>query len=871
MFIPGALALWVAFAAVVASSVLYVRSLRGHEGSRVLARQMYALATVSIVVASAILMYLILSHDFRVHYVFAYSDRSLPPAYLFSTFWAGQEGSFLLWLLWGFLVGLPLIRYARHYEDRTLLVYNLTLISLLVILLKQSPFRFLEGLPPGQVPFDGQGLNPLLQNPWMTIHPPIMFLGYAATAVPFAFAVAALWERRYEEWIKASLPWALVSVVTLGAGIVLGGYWAYITLGWGGYWGWDPVENASLVPWLASAALVHGMLLQRARGRFRKLNFSLAILSYTLVVYATFLTRSGVLADFSVHSFVDLGITGWLVGNIFIFLLGGFAFLAWRWREIPTAVGDEPVLSRTWLFTVAIAALVGTATVVLVGTSSPLITRLASQPAQVTPDYYNRVTLPIGIGIALLLGLVPYLHWRGSHANFRSRLAASAAVAVIATGIALAAGARGPVFLLFLFVSFLAFAANLLKTWDEVRSRRFRTAGGYLAHVGLGLMLAGIVTSSAWDRTEKVMLPLGEGREVMGHTLTFRGVDRPSPDARDAMLVEVESPSGRSYMARPRMFRSTKTNQIVAHPDVRARLTHDVYISPIEFDPGKASSEAIVLELHKGETRTVSTLTITFSNFDLTGAHGTGERVAIGALLDVLTPTGSQKLTPVLAAAGEGFEAVPVQVPGTARGVLQLVGVNASTGVIRLHIHGLATSPAVRTSLAIGESVAYQGYTATLATIDAAAGELRASFSVHDPEGGVAAPWVTASVADLDGGGHRHTDGAIPGLANVAIRLEGSDPGSQRAAVAILDPDAGADAEQPMRFAVDVSIKPMINLLWSGLVLVLLGGVIAVARRGEEFSTAVEQNPAPGPDQTHESEPRPNEPPGQTSSPTSAS
>ena len=165
------------------------------------------------------------------------------------------------------------------------------------------------------MPSDGQGLNPLLQNPWMTIHPPIMFLGYAATAVPFAFAMAALWERRYDEWTKASMPWALVTVVTLGCAILLGGYWAYVTLGWGGYWGWDPVENSSLVPWLASAALVHGMLLQRARGRFRKLNFSLAILAYVLVVYATFLTRSGVLADFSVHSFVDLGITGWLVGE----------------------------------------------------------------------------------------------------------------------------------------------------------------------------------------------------------------------------------------------------------------------------------------------------------------------------------------------------------------------------------------------------------------------------------------------------------------------------------------------------------------------------------------------------------------------------
>ena len=234
MYLPGAIALWVAFAALVASTVLYARSLRGHQEARSWARQAYGLATVSILMAAGILVFLILRHDFRLHYVYSYSDLSLSTRYLIATFWAGQEGSFLLWLTWGMIVGLPLIRYARHYEDRTLIVYNIAQISLLLILLRQSPFRFLTGLAPGQVPLDGQGLNPLLQNPWMTIHPPIMFLGYAATAVPFSFAVAALWGRRYDEWTKASMPWALVTVVTLGCAILLGGYWAYVTLGWGG-------------------------------------------------------------------------------------------------------------------------------------------------------------------------------------------------------------------------------------------------------------------------------------------------------------------------------------------------------------------------------------------------------------------------------------------------------------------------------------------------------------------------------------------------------------------------------------------------------------------------------------------------------------
>jgi cytochrome c-type biogenesis protein CcmF len=241
-------------------------------------------------------------------------------------------------------------------------------------------------------PMDGQGLNPLLQNPWMVIHPPVMFIGYASLGIPFAFAIAALWMQRYDEWTKVSMPWVLLSLGSLGTAIMLGGYWAYETLGWGGYWGWDPVENASLVPWLATLALTHGMLLQRGRGRFRRLNLVLAIASFLLVVYATFLTRSGVLADFSVHSFVDLGITGMLVFNMGFFLLMSVGLLLYRWREIPAEVGDEPFISRTIFFVVGILLTILIGVVVLFGTSAPLISRLWGAPAQVGPDFYNRIT-----------------------------------------------------------------------------------------------------------------------------------------------------------------------------------------------------------------------------------------------------------------------------------------------------------------------------------------------------------------------------------------------------------------------------------------------------------------------------------------------
>jgi len=849
MFIPGVVALWVATTALVGSTIFYWRSWRGDEAARAWARQLYGLMVFAVAVASAVLMYLIVTHDFRLHYVFSYSDRELPLPYLVSTFWAGQEGSFLLWLLCGALIGLPLARFARHYEDRAFLVYNLTLFGLLLLLLISSPFRFLEGLPPGQMPFDGQGLNPLLQNPWMTIHPPVMFLGYAATAVPFALAIAALWERRYDEWIRVALPWALVSVVSLGAGIFLGGYWAYVTLGWGGYWGWDPVENASLVPWLTSVALVHGMLLQKARGRFRKLNFALACLSYLLVVYATFLTRSGVLANFSVHSFVDLGITGWLVGILAVALVLGLGALLWRWREIPSHPGDEPFLSRTMFSVMAIAALLGAALVVALGTSSPLITRLWGEPAQVGTDFYNRVTLPVGIALALLLAVVPYLNWRGSAPQLRGRLLVAAAGAAVTTVVAATLGASGVLFLAFLFASALAFLANTIKTVEKTREGGLAAAGGHLAHVGLALMLVGIIASSAWDRTEKVTLPLGETREALGYSLTFKGIEQPTPSARPAMLVEVSKGSAR-FLSRPRMFRSTKSNQLVANPDVHPRLTHDVYLAPVEYDPGRPPEHGQTVELAKGESATVGPLQIAFTGFDRSAAdHGTSGEIAVAAILQVATPTGNSEVRPVLRSTAAGFEGPPAAVAGAPGITVQLTGVNAAAGRVRLLINGMGGGVAARASLRGGETFTFQGTALRFVDLDLAEPgaqgggiDVGAVFEVTregaDPER------IVPVLRDLAGRPHPE-DVGVPGMDGILLRLTHVNPETRTVEVALLDPAAPADPGQPPRFSADVSVKPMITLVWIGLIVLLLGSALAVTRRGREFA-AIVAGKAPG-------------------------
>src|SRR6266498_4025687 len=336
-FWPGVIALWGALLAGLASIYFYFRADRGQAEALSLARSAYMAFATCIVAAAGTLMALLLQHRFDISYVNSYSSRDLPIYFLISTFWAGQEGSFLLWCFWGAIIGLFVWRSAREQEAPVMIVYLSTFIGIVAILCKQSPFKLL----PPPAPADGVGLNPLLQDPWMVIHPPVMFSGFASLSVPFAFAIAALWKKRWDGWVTRAIPWALFTFLALGTAVLMGGYWAYKTLGWGGYWGWDPVENTSLVPWLCTVALVHGMFLQRARKRHRKVNLIVACFAYLTILYGTFLTRSGILADFSVHSFIDLGITAWLVGILLGFVGLSALCIAWRWREIPVTHEDD--------------------------------------------------------------------------------------------------------------------------------------------------------------------------------------------------------------------------------------------------------------------------------------------------------------------------------------------------------------------------------------------------------------------------------------------------------------------------------------------------------------------------------------------------
>jgi len=842
MYTPGTLLLWLAFFLGIASTVSYVAVIRGNEKWRASARQAYGLMTAAVLVASAILMYLLVTHDYRLHYVWAYSDNLLPMRYVISSFWGGQEGSFLLWIFWGVLLGLPLMRFARAYESRVMVFYNLTLLSLIMLLLKQNPFRFHDQLTASMIPLDGQGLNPLLQNPWMVIHPPVMFIGYASLAIPFAFALAALWMKRYDEWTKVSLPWVLVSLGTLGTAIMLGGYWAYETLGWGGYWGWDPVENASLVPWIATAALAHGILLQQSRKRFRRLNLVLAILAYLLVVYATFLTRSGVLGDFSVHSFVELGITGWLVFNMAFFLLVSIGLLVWRWRSIPTEVGDEPFLSRTIFFVVGIVLLILIGVIVLLGTSAPLISRLWGEPAQVGPDFYNRVGYWLAVAFAAFLGTTPFLGWRRAREGVGRKVLVVLAVSAALLVAGLFLGLNGWRALLYVGMMLFCIVANSWALVEKGLKGQWRNAGGVLSHVGMGLMMLAFLTTGWLDRDAKVRLEQDRPTEVLGYTLTFKGVEKPTPMARDAMVVEVTDPRGRNFVLKPKMWVNQKSNQLVANPDIKSFFTTDLYLAPVEFDPAEEAPPSGRLMLTKDQPATFKDWTLTFKGFDLSRQNAVPGALTVGVVVDVDRPGhDTARLEPSMISMNNGtVQAVPVDIPGTPGGRLRATGMSVDQGMVRVELLGLGGGIARTAVLHKGETLAYENLKITfddfdLSDFDPEAGKINFGvlFQVDDGE-----RIVEVTPTFRGGAGARQVSPAVvPGAGGITLNIGRVDAEGGSVQLQVFDPNLKSDGPAPASLVLDVSTKPLISLVWIGTLMIMAGVTMALLRRRRDVAS----------------------------------
>jgi cytochrome c-type biogenesis protein CcmF len=681
----GYLVVWLGALFAFVSMALYARSVRVARWLK-WARWAFIGAFLMILAAEGVLQYALIAGRYELQYVFSFSERALPLWYKIAGAWAGQEGSFLLWAIWAGLYGLLLMRTAGRYEPWVMTVYAAIVLCLMGILAYQSPFA---PVPPPEdapsMPFpprDGLGLNPSLENIWMTIHPPIIFAGFAALAVPFAYAIAALWRHEYQEWVVRVRPWAIYATTLLGFGLALGGYWAYETLGWGGFWAWDPVENTSYFPWLFMAAAVHGLMLQVNRGRMTRWNPLLCALPFLLFVYGTFLTRSGVLAEVSVHSFDALAKSAL---GILLLMLGGGTLLTlglwgWRFRHIAVAPplqggsgvnGGYPLrralspppagsprgrgepnsgspclqgepnggglqksargfpLSREAAVRWGISLLILSALISLVGTSWPLIMKLIrGQPVSLQPTFYNQVHAPWVVVAAIVLAAAPMLRWSGMGLDDILQRLTKSWVMAVATGFGLFfLGFREPITLLVVVLLAFAAYANLGAIWRRVRTSRV-TIGGFLTHFGLAVGIIGLILSNAYEGKQRVIVIQGQDTMAFGYRWRYLGMTGdaqqfgdPRFDKHNRVRIEVAR-HGEKFIAEPRFYldRRRMQNNSVVWPWIRRWWDHDLYVS--FFAPPQVDASPLTARLHEGEKAQVGDYTLRFLQLRGEGAMG---------------------------------------------------------------------------------------------------------------------------------------------------------------------------------------------------------------------------------------------------------
>ncbi len=772
----GSLLVLVAFAAVVLSGVAYVLATREPAAADTwqrVGRGAWGVGSGGVLGAFALLVVLFLRHDYRYAYVYQHSSNDLPTYFTVSAAWAGQEGSFLLWIVMTALLGGGLILALRrgrwtHFEAPVLALIALGQAFMLSMVLGlklgpltvgASPFitlidKFPDApfLQAGGVPADGSGLNDLLQNYWMTIHPPTLFVGFTLTMAPFAFAIAGLWQRRYTEWIRPAMPWALAAGLVLATGIMMGGYWAYVTLSFGGWWAWDPVENSSLVPWLFGVAGLHAMLVARRRGGYGvRAAFSLVIAAFIFVVYSTFLTRSGILGDVSVHSFVDLGLYNQLLLWISTMAALGFGLLAVRFRELPQPVHAPASMSREgMIFTGALVlALIGG--VIIVGTSAPILGRIfRDNPAAVATSFYDAWTLPLAVALAGLAGLGQLFWWKKMRVEDVNRaimkplglaVVSTAAVLMLTPFVpvtvepaqvaaeaprAIEAGLFGAggwerfgtslLLLMLVFAAFFALYGNGAVLWRIARGN-LKMAGGSLAHVGMALMLLGIVASSVFNDAitdgqganirgdrDNFIVERGETKRVEGFAFTYVG-QRTNERGRPVYDLDVVDHRGRAYRASAEVYQS-KSGQWIQHPHVEPFIEEDLYMAVYPaamMRPTGDEDQAGELTLERAQAAPLDdgAFTVRFTAYDLDpdrsriGVPPDSLEIAVGAVLEVTERATGQTRTlrPIYAVTTAGEQRyVQNRVPewGLA---FTFAGMQVEQDAVRLVVEGARTAP----------------------------------------------------------------------------------------------------------------------------------------------------------------------------------
>ncbi|POY37825.1 cytochrome C biogenesis protein [Solitalea longa] len=625
---------------------------------RQIARWSFRIQSVAVIGIIASLFYIIYNHYFEYNYAWSHSSKTLPVEYMISCFWEGQEGSFLLWAFWQLVIGNIIMRTAKDWEDSVMTVISLSQVFILSMLLGieifghrigSSPFILLREAmqdapifkdPEYLVKYitDGKGLNPLLQNYWMVIHPPTLFFGFASMVAPFAYAIAGLWTKRINEWTKPAIPWALAASMVLGAGIIMGAFWAYEALNFGGFWAWDPVENASLIPWLTMISAVHVLIIFKNTGHSYFTALFLTLISYILVLYASFLTRSGILGETSVHAFTDLGMMGQLVAYLVVFLVISVILIIVRWKKMPFTEKEENIYSREfWMF---IGALVMTLSCLqVIGfTSVPVINKVFGTniaPPLEPVAFYNQWQMPFAIVVAILLGFSQFMKYKKSDTGkFWISTGVSFLMSIIITAIisyftlfsglktVFGEGFNGSenfnwLFVVLIFAAVFGVLANLNVLSDAIKGK-YKLTGSAIAHIGFGLMLIGAVVAAsqnkvisintsgfdygsqfdAKNKRENILLWKNEPMKINNYTVTYLGDSTKGVNTYYRVNYKVieNNQVKESFDLYP-LGQQNPSMGLVASPDTRHYLTHDIY-THVSSVPKKESADEH--ESHEG-------------------------------------------------------------------------------------------------------------------------------------------------------------------------------------------------------------------------------------------------------------------------------
>ena len=558
-----------------------------------------------VLLATVTLVANLLQSNFHVDYVAKYTSAATPTIYKFASLWAGQSGSLLFWL---FILSIyasvvVLQNRNRHPKLMPYIIMTLTTIQLFFLVLVNfiaNPFA------PVGVNFevqDGLGLNPLLQNPTMAIHPPILYLGYVGFSVPFAFAIAALFTRRLDAfWVRSIRRWSLFTWLALGCGVLLGGYWAYNELGWGGYWAWDPVENASFMPWLTGTAFVHSIIIQEKKNMLRIWNMVLIISTFALTIFGTFLTRSGVMS--SVHSFTQSSLGPMFLGFVLFVLIASFSLLVSRLKDLRSEVRMKSFLSRESGFLFNNVIFVSLCFAILWGTLFPVISEaVTGSQISVSIPFFNQIAVPVGLALLLLVGVGPLLAWRRtSRDSLIKNFSVPILIGVAVFLVSFLLGLRSIYPLMTLSLCSFVLGATGLEFYRGIRARRRRFGenafvalgrmisknrsryGGYVVHTGIVLMFIGFI-GKAFDAEHDWTMEVGDEVQLAGYSISLRNLreeERPNHYAWIASLHVTKN--GRSVTdlypeKRIYFHRHPNPDRRQAHSelDIHSTFKEDVY------------------------------------------------------------------------------------------------------------------------------------------------------------------------------------------------------------------------------------------------------------------------------------------------------